>query len=79
VIVYAGLYHISVIIGVRFERTRSFRILLDPLPQNVQEDPAQNFTPVGIVFKGSGFYATRPSLALLNNPCKRDKIETAKN
>ena len=45
--------------GVRFERQQSFAGLpLTRCPECTKKTLRKVFTPVGIVFKGSGFYST---------------------
>ena len=45
--------------GVRFDRQQSFSDpILKKCPECMQETLRKVFTPVGIVFKGSGFYST---------------------
>jgi putative FmdB family regulatory protein len=44
--------------GVRFEHKQGFNDPVSTLPRMQQENLRKVFTPVGIVFKGSGFYAT---------------------
>ena len=45
--------------GVRFERQQSFSDpVLKKCPECLEEALRKVYTPVGIVFKGSGFYST---------------------
>ena len=45
--------------GVRFERQQSFSDpVLKQCPECLEEALRKVYTPVGIVFKGSGFYST---------------------
>jgi putative FmdB family regulatory protein len=45
--------------GVRFDRQQSFSDpALKKCPECMQETLRKVYTPVGIVFKGSGFYST---------------------
>ena len=45
--------------GVRFERQQSFSDpVLKECPECLEEALRKVYTPVGIVFKGSGFYST---------------------
>ena len=45
--------------GVRFERQQSFSDpVLKQCPECMEESLRKVYTPVGIVFKGSGFYST---------------------
>jgi len=57
--------------GVRFERQQSFS---DPVikqcPECLEETVRKVYTPVGIVFKGSGFYSTDNRSPSGNRPSK---------
>jgi putative FmdB family regulatory protein len=67
--------------GVRFERNQKFSDpLLTRCPECSKKTLRKIFTPVGIVFKGSGFYATdhsSPSGSARANGAKAETTEKA--
>jgi len=71
--------------GVQFDRRQSFSDpLLTKCPECGEESLRKQFSPVGIVFKGSGFYATdnrSPSgrdSSTKSNESKEDSSNSAK-
>ncbi len=66
--------------GVRFERRQGFSEKpLSKCPECSKNTLRKIFTPVGIVFKGSGFYATdhrSPSGGSRKNGSSADKVES---
>jgi putative FmdB family regulatory protein len=60
--------------GVRFERQQSFSDpVLKQCPECLEEALRKVYTPVGIVFKGSGFYSTDNRSPSGTRPKKEDK------
>jgi putative FmdB family regulatory protein len=66
--------------GVRFERRQNFSEKpLSQCPECSKKSLRKIFTPVGIVFKGSGFYATdhrSPSGQSSKNGSKKEESES---
>ncbi len=66
--------------GVRFERQQKFSEQpLSRCPECSKKTLRKIFTPVGIVFKGSGFYATdnrSPSGVSQKNGSKKDESDS---
>jgi len=70
--------------GVQFERQQSFTDApLKTCPECRKKSLKKIISPVGVVFKGSGFYSTdnRPSSGASSAPAakKEDKKETSKS
>ncbi len=65
--------------GIRFERRQNFSDSpLTQCPECMEEMLRKVYTPVGIVFKGSGFYATdhrSPSGSNLENEKKKSESD----
>jgi len=76
------LYHCSNC-GVQFEKQQSFSDQsLIRCPECGKKALKKVYQPVGIVFKGSGFYATdhhSPRVSPLKRPMKKRKSGRAKN
>jgi len=65
--------------GVRFDRRQSFSDpVLTQCPECMEETLRKVYTPVGIVFKGSGFYSTDNRSPSGNRP-KKEKSSTETN
>lgn len=65
--------------GVRFDRHQSFSDpALKQCPECMEEKLRKVYTPVGIVFKGSGFYSTDNRSPSGNRP-KKEKTSTDTN
>jgi putative FmdB family regulatory protein len=69
--------------GVRFERRQKFSEKpLTRCPECSKKTLRKIYTPVGIVFKGSGFYATdhrSPSGVTHKNESKKDESNSTEN
>ena len=63
--------------GIQFEQTQKFSDApLSKCPECGKKSLRKVYTPVGIVFKGSGFYATdhrSPSGVVHHNPAKSEE------
>ena len=66
--------------GIQFDQTQKFSDpVLTKCPECGKKSLKKVYTPVGIVFKGSGFYATdhrSPSGGISHAPAKQDESKT---
>ncbi|HEX8990094.1 MAG TPA: FmdB family zinc ribbon protein [Anaerolineales bacterium] len=66
--------------GVQFERQQSYRDApLQICPECRKKSLKKVISPVGVIFKGSGFYSTdhkSPSGNLTNSPAKKEDKKT---